>query len=431
MNFSKALGSLFKHVIFFLTIIGFYLQFSLGFPYSVFILAGILLALPALVARPLLFVPAALMSFVGLVSILGTLLGGIFDSGQIMSLGLLVLSLVSATGLAAAARRFGPQKVSIWFWRLSLLLIIGAALEVLGPLRPLSDAVRASIYPTGLLYEGEARDLSSAGFIRPMLFTSEPSHLGKMLAVFLIVSAANTNRRVKHMLAGAVGFAVVASPVILLAIVVPALLILRDRGIRRVFGSPPMLLLLALMSAGTVYFLFEAARTRLGLFGGALDPSAYLRIVRPIYMLREATLHRPLFGYGLGADDSLEQVTRAATAAGPYVGFVSQNLAKVGSQYGFSQIGILLSFGWLGGLGWLAATASLPRTFGGDRLAFWAFWIGYGFFQGAINTPLHLAPLFLLATARPFETCARAPTHRSRPLTGAMPQPLPRLGSAT
>ncbi len=401
----------FTKILLFIAILGIYTQASFGFPNSIFIISTALLCIPVVLSDARYFFPAAAFSLIGLMSVLLGIIRGVASPGQVYSLGLLVLTVFGSTGFAQTVRRLGPERVSRWFWRLSVALIILAILEVLGPLRPISDAVRHAIYTSGV-YGNDARDIATHGFVRPKVFTSEPSHLGKFLAVFLIVSATNSRKRAKHLIAGVLGYLVVSSPAVLLSLMVIPLLIIRDRGFKRTFSSPLAIALLALISVGFVTVLINIVYTRFGLFGGTIDPSIYLRIIRPIYMVLDVTASNPLLGYGLGADDSLMQVAINATEAGPRVAFVESNLDKLGAQYGVSQVGMLLTLGWLGSFLWVLALIYLRRTFGGDSLAFWAFWFGYGIFQGSINTPLHFAPLFLMAVShapapRPFEATRR------------------------
>ena len=45
--------------------------------------------------------------------------------------------------------------------------------------------------------------------------------------------------------------------------------------------------------------------TRLGLFGGAIESSMYMRILEPIRLAATSIQERPLFGFGIGVDKDL------------------------------------------------------------------------------------------------------------------------------
>lgn len=80
-------------------------------------------------------------------------------------------------------RRVTAEKI---FFCLTLALLIGTILEVLGVLSGVSDSFREVAYGRGgySVYSNEERDLLLAGFSRPKLFTSEPSLLAVGFFVF-------------------------------------------------------------------------------------------------------------------------------------------------------------------------------------------------------------------------------------------------------
>lgn len=395
-NQDKSMGVI-PRLLLILSILGLYLQFSYVFPYSLFIACGALLAMGHCIRRPKFLLPAVVLTAVAALSILGSIAAGTFEQGQIDSLGLLALSALASTGVALGVSQLGSDAIGKGFWFLSVGLIVGALFEVLGPLKPISDAVRQIIYPLEIVYSNDDRDIRLFEFIRPKFFTSEPSHLGKFLTIFIVISAMHSRKQVKHVLAGLVGYFVIASPVLLLAVIFPMFLGARLYGFRRLLNIPFAPVAAALALCVIVYFLVEISVFRLGLLGGTVEPSAFLRVIRPLIMLGESLSSSPLLGVGLGADEPIRQLANSAMLSAPSTAFIRQHLYSHQDVLGSALVTTLIYFGVFGGALWLFGLRLIQRVFGGDAVNFWLFFFSYSFFLGSINTPLYLAPLYLLS----------------------------------
>lgn len=387
-------------VLFFGSIVALYLQLSLGVPFSVFLVLGLLLAAvqgrTVLVNKPLVYLFLA-----GFLSLLPTILSSGEITDQLRSLLLLLLSFTASAGVAATARNFGKRRLATWFWWISVAMIVCAALEVLGPLRPISDAIRNLIYSTEIIYSNTERDISSYGLVRPNLFASEPSHLGKFLALFLTVSAVCSAHKRKFIVVGLLGFLVVRSPVILIGVIVPAAILIRGSGWKAKLRRPSRVLALLALFVGTLVFGYQVSVERLGLFGGTVEASAFLRVVRPFYMAVETLRQHPFSGFGIGADQALQALYLTTTFSNPGAAgaYIIDNYHDVGSVSGMSHMAVVVQLGLLGGALWLLGLGALRRVFNTEPMVFWMFWGAYGIFVGSFNTPLFWAPICLVAAA--------------------------------
>ena len=81
--------------------------------------------------------------------------------------------------------KMGARRVEHAFFWFAVVLIVGAALEVYGPIRPVSDWFRHTFDSWHGVYEGDIRDLTNYGAVRPKFFASEPSGLGGTTAFCL------------------------------------------------------------------------------------------------------------------------------------------------------------------------------------------------------------------------------------------------------
>jgi len=84
-------------------------------------------------------------------------------------------------------RSISLKQLHKFFFILIVILLIGIVLEYLNVIRGVSDKFREIVYTADgyILYDAEDRDIVMTGFVRPSLFTSEPSLVS---CAFFIVS---------------------------------------------------------------------------------------------------------------------------------------------------------------------------------------------------------------------------------------------------
>ncbi len=394
-------------------IIVLYLQIELWIPYGPYLVSGVLAALlrPATKSE---YLAVAALVLLGTLSVsLSDLPGATSQEvlGRIRSLGIYFLSIMAGFGTYLVARERDVEKLHRFFKLLSLIIFSGALLENLGLIRDLSNSFRSYVFTSEILYVNDLRDIQQYGFIRPKLFTSEPSHLAKFLGLFLYLAALTAKSRsplnMLTLIAILSMFAVQSAallPGALMTIIHP-FLFARNKY-PRLFSSMLMLLVVAVSAA---FIIGPEAVGRLGLDGTALEPSAYLRLVRPMQVAYHVLQERPLFGSGLGAEASLHNFIIAALSADNVPWFVRNQ--SVGSfVFGNIHFALILQFGVLGTLLFIVLLSRLVGRLAGDhRTQFFLFFVLYGATVGSVNTPILWGPVFLvLATLRASEASITA-----------------------
>lgn len=198
------------------------------------------------------------------------------------------------------AKRSDISWISGW---LLLTIMTAAILELLGPLKPISDAFRHWNSP--FVYAAERRDLLIAGFIRPSVFTAEPSYVALGIAVFSFAWFVSTKSRYRVMLFGFVtvlALFLIRSPISAVPLL-PAGLILLTGAFRessRSRQAQRITFVLIALTIGTIiaYIALSAiSEARGGLSG---DQSLAVRLVAPAQIAAAALAESPLIGVGLG-----------------------------------------------------------------------------------------------------------------------------------
>lgn len=102
---------------------------------------------------------------------------------HLLSLALLTGSALAAYGAYRELRTIPIETALRWSLAILGVLIALATLEVWTGFRDVSNAVREYLFADRFIYAADVRDIAIAGRIRPNVFTQEPSHLAKALAV--------------------------------------------------------------------------------------------------------------------------------------------------------------------------------------------------------------------------------------------------------
>ena len=180
-------------------------------------------------------------------------------------------------------------------------------------------------------YAGASRDLGFVGFVRPTLMASEPSLLGILIYVFLVVQIfasqrVNTFRATLLFSVQVITFySLVGSPIILFSLVVyylnlfaPSLKSFLSSIIN--LNRPSLLIVLMASCAMIPFALKSASLSRIkdilesSFQVNNIDPyllrhsSYYVRYIAPIISLRETMAINPYFGFGIGGESILPKI---------------------------------------------------------------------------------------------------------------------------
>ncbi|WP_284375496.1 hypothetical protein [Amylibacter marinus] len=319
---------------------------------------------------------------------------------QFNSLIFICLTGVASVGFARALLNIRPDHFTRILYLALCLIITGALAEVLGVLRPLSDAVRALLYDPQFIYQNDTRDIHGYGFIRPKLFTSEPSHLGKYCAIILcaLIILEQDIRKVWGIIALAIlAFSIVRSPVILISLILALVRIFQIFGLTTILRHRGMVLMF-LVAVGVITGIFALQFNQRMAQG--IDPSFYIRVIRPLLVTQEVLTQHPLLGMGIGARDALREIYTAQSMQVLAPIYVRQSLADMNIVFGNVHCAVFIHFGLLGGMAWFGTLMLFSRAIiGHSPLVFWVFYAGYGIFLGGENTPLLWGALGVILAA--------------------------------
>lgn len=269
------------------------------------VLGGALLLLPHVFQNRNLFRLVSLAAFL----ILSLIAGGsgmeFFDT-RVPSFIQMVVALGCAHIILSAMRYPETVRKTLFAWL--IFIVIGVILEsVYLPFRELSDSFRSIAYAGRFIYDADVRDLRDYGFVRPKLFTQEPSHVAK---AFLVCGT---------------GWYVLSSSRKRLSIILVLTLLLT-----LFLGSPLVLMLLPLawfidriasghsvsnvVAAGIpvlgmlMIFLTQFFSSRLALILSGHDNSFFARFLGPYEVAIRSLEENPVFGIGIGAKESLREL---------------------------------------------------------------------------------------------------------------------------
>jgi hypothetical protein len=233
------------------------------------------------------------------------------------------------------------------------LLLVGSVLEVMGLTRSVSDAFRVWAFDgTYTLYSGDERDVGFVGWVRPKVFSTEPSAVSKMFLVsvnaWLLCRVTATKAAVVAAVTGAM-LVIMGSPMFAVSAAITLAILVWDRraGIRTKIA---MIAAALIVSVLFIAFFGESVlsnlETRVARIGdteasGQLDiGSENLRAVIPWLTLLDTWTRYPFFGVGFGGKEVVLEES-AFSDTNYRVAMGSNSAAEVGTYLG------LLGGAWL------------------------------------------------------------------------------------
>lgn len=253
------------------------------------------------------------------------------------------------------------------------LLLVGSVLEVAGLTRSASDAFRAWAFGgTYTLYDGDLRDVSFVGWIRPKVFATEPSAVSKMFIVainaWLLVRITPTKAAV--VAAGtAAMFVIMGSPMFVVSAALTVAILIWDRATST---RVKVATIVATLLVSTVFVLsfgetaFSTLENRVDRIGttrsdGEMEiRSENMRAVIPWLALAHTWSRWPIFGVGFGGKEVVGEArdtgsgnyrhsmgANAAAEVWTYLGLLGGVwflwlLLKEASHTGAQRLGLLL-----------------------------------------------------------------------------------------
>jgi hypothetical protein len=237
------------------------------------------------------------------------------------------------------------------------VILVGAVLEVLDVIRAASDAFRAWAFERLYgLYDANLRDVNLVGWVRPKLFSEEPSHVTKFF-----IASINSWLLVRVTWRKSI---VVASATVAMLVIMGSPMLLVSAGItlaivamnprQRVSSSVVTLAVVLMAGAGIgAYFAestFTTAVTRVervaessAATGPGIPSADERRIVLPYRVLLETVRRSPLFGAGVGGKEAIADA-RNVSAGSSTVLIGNNALASVGIFLGVVGGGMFIYF---------------------------------------------------------------------------------------
>jgi hypothetical protein len=193
-----------------------------------------------------------------------------------------------------------------------VLILVLACLEAYTPFAGVSNAAREVLYAADgqFLYSSDERDMFLHGAVRPKVFTQEPSHPAKYLAVGIAAWFLVSARRYKGLISMALfllGAFVLRSPSLIAGPIFVAYFAALgadgEHDVRK--GSAR---LLALVVCALAFFTLPQW---VGMFPGErsteiaqeLDASSIIRLLGPLEIATEIIKEQPFFGVGIGGKE--------------------------------------------------------------------------------------------------------------------------------
>jgi len=225
------------------------------------------------------------------------------------------LSVLAATGLAKEFSSWPIKKLKKTFLNLASVVIIFAAAEVYGGLKPVTDYVSKILYSADdvFLYSSDDRDQNLHGEIRPKIFTQEPSHPAKFVAVMLIGWLILSTSRFRYFIFLTlilISFYLMRSPSLVIAFVLFGYHVVEKIFTRYKFISNSVkysYIIFVFLTVTTVQLwvgLLPFSRAQSIAEGG--DPSTIIRLMGPINTTYNILKERPYFGVGIGASEAAD-----------------------------------------------------------------------------------------------------------------------------
>ena len=197
-----------------------------------------------------------------------------------------------------------PETVRKTLFLWMMFIVVGVILETtFSPIRDFSDAFRHLAFEGRFIYDDAGRDLQVYGFVRPKLFTQEPSHVSKAFVVFGAGWYVLSSRRRLTLLliCSILATLFLGSPFVLLAL--PLAWFLE----RMASGRPVSSIVAAGLPVLGIFaiVLTKLFSTRLTLILSGNDISFFSRFQGPFEVALKTIGQYPIFGVGIGAKEAL------------------------------------------------------------------------------------------------------------------------------
>ena len=321
---------------------------------------------------------------------------------------LLVASVVAGLGLFSELRTWNGKALESVLAMTVVIVLVLACLEAYTPFAQVSNAAREVLYAADgqFLYSSDERDMFLHGTVRPKVFTQEPSHPAKYLAVAITAWFLVSTRRQKLLISFALftlGAFVLRSPSLIAGpIFVAYFSALGADGESSLKQASARLCALVFCAAS-----FFTLPNWVGLFPGErsaeiaqeLDASSIIRLLGPLEIATEILKEQPLFGVGIGGKQYAWETMLDVYALFPVMK-IERFYLMADAGWGNAFFQFIAYCGIAGGaafLWWLAALSKKHIVKDWPSM-FFVFFVVFNV-DGAFNIVRPWAYFFLIASA--------------------------------
>lgn len=262
---------------------------------------------------------------------------------SVVQFGLAVTVTVMTVRLMQEMRLEMLERALLIFW---CLFLIGSLLEVAGIIRGISDAFRSWAFEGQYtVYDADERDLSFVGWVRPKLFSTEPSNVSKMFIVainaWLLVRVTQIKAATVAVATG-VMFVIMGSPMFVISVALTLTILVWNRRASTQARAATVIAALVVGALFVTFFGESATSTlerRIGNIGAVQADgdlqirSENLRGVVPWLTLADTWSRWPFFGVGFGGKEIVLEESRFTTTS-YRVALGSNAAAEVGTYLG-------------------------------------------------------------------------------------------------
>ncbi len=232
---------------------------------------------------------------------------------SLVQFSLAIVVTVMTVRLMQQMRREVVERSLLVVW---CLLLAGSVLEVAGLTREISDAFRARVYEEMYtLYDGDLRDISFVGWVRPKVFSTEPSCVTKMFIVavnaWLLIRVTKIKAVTAAAATGAM-FVIMGSPMYVVSVAMTLAVLVWNplssiqTRVATVLAALIVSVLFVATFGDTAFSTLETRIQRIGTTepDGQLEiRSENLRAVIPWVSLVNNLSRWPIFGVGIGGKE--------------------------------------------------------------------------------------------------------------------------------
>jgi len=296
-----------------------------------------------------------------------------------------VAAAVLIVKIMQALTRQTVERVLLVIW---CAILVGCILEISGVTRAASDAFREWAYSSTYgLYDADLRDVNMVGWLRPKLFSSEPSHVTKFFIASInawLLIRVTIQKAIVAAGATVVMLVIMGSPMLLISGLISLAILMWDQRAKlsaRIMIIAATVLVGIAVGAYVAQSTFSNVATRVSnVDETAAAPGNKLsgderRIVLPYLTLIETWKNLPLFGVGVGGKEVVAQ--RGSS------NFQSSSYIK--GNNALADVGIYL--GIVGGAVFFALLVRQARRSGVERVFLWlVLFVCFSQLMGGIDT---------------------------------------------